>query len=495
MSATSRFPTLSQLRAADYSYFTQLGNYLQTIAPKTQSAVEQLAQDVQRPGGVEWHGRAADAAITDAGADVSRTRPLTWSWDDLAASTGRRQGELEAGTRSALDAVDDAERDGFDVGEDYTVTDTYDAETQEEYDERLEEAEAHAGLIGHRVTMLVGNESRINGELRAMSAGWGTLTFKEGPGGIGDDPAEHDPTIAGLGTDPTQEHQDGSPYDLGVTIPGTGILITGDPESGHPQLHIPGTQWNGDNPFPVPDGQRPLPTGTAVGPDGQQYAFYSIKPYGPGTEPKDFIAPESHVQNLADPTHDLGSLQGTLLNSTQRVGISQASGVYDPRTNRMVIVGNIGADGQRAMWQSDPIKPGDAPNAWMNNMHQTGTFTNVGAGDRENQIVALPKGGYLLTSASNGQAVVGVTAATPDGLLNAAPQSLTPAAIPSGPGMQPGIPYGPTVTKIDVLPNGQEQVTLRTSTWPAPENWPTGPGAPPTPYHPRTYTSTFDINP
>jgi hypothetical protein len=122
----------------------------------------------------------------------------------------------------------------------------------------------------------------------------------------------------------------------------------------------------------------------------------------------------------------------------------------------------------------------------MNNMHQTGTFTNIGAGDRENQIVALPKGGYLLTSASNGQAVVGVTAATPDGLLNAAPQSLTPASILSGPGMQPGSPYGPTVTKIDALPNRQEQVTLRTSTWPAPENWPTGPGAPPTPYHPRT---------
>jgi hypothetical protein len=495
MSATSRFPTLSQLRASDYSYFGQLRSYLQAIAPKTQHAVEQLAQDVQRPGGVEWQGRAADAAIAGAGADLSRTRPFTWSWDDMAASTGRWQDELEAGTRSALDAVRDAERDGFEVGEDYSVADTREAETEEEYEDRLEQAEAHADQIGHRVTMLVGNDSRISGEVKAMSAGWGTLNFKEGPGDIGGDPAEHDPTIAGPGTDPTQEHQDGPPYDLGVTIPGTGILITGDPESGRPQLHIPGTKWNGDNPFPTLDNERPLPTGTAVGPNGQQYAFYSVKEYGQGTDPKDYIGPDSHVQNLADPTHDLGALHGTLLDSTQTVGISQASGVYDPKSNRMVIVGNIGPNGQRALWQSDPIKPGDAPNAWMNSMHQTGTFTNVGAGDRENQIVGLPQGGYLLTSASNGQAVTGLTAATPDGLLHAAPQSITPATIPSGPGMQAGVPYGPTVTKIDVLPNGQEQVTLRTSTWPAPEGWPTGPDAPKVPYHPRTYTSTIDINP
>jgi hypothetical protein len=495
MAATSRFPTLSQLRASDYSYFGQLGSYLQKISPKTQQALEQFTQDVQHPGGVPWEGKAATAAITQAGSDLSTTRPFTWSWDDVASNTQRWEDELEAGTRTALDAVADAERDGFEVGEDYTVSDTYDAETEEEYEERLEQAEAHAGLIGHRVTMLVGNETRIDGQMRAMSAGWGTLNFKESPGGgPDDDPTQHDPTIAGPGTDPTQEPQDGSPSDLGVTIPGTGILITGDPETGHPQLHIPGTKWNGDNPFPVPDGQRPLPTGTAVGPDGQQYAFYSIKPYGQGAQPKDFIAPESHVQNLADPTHDLGPLQGTLLNSTQRVGISQASGVYDPKTNRMMIVGNVGADGQRALWQSDPIKPGDAPNAWMNSMHQTGTFGNVGAGDRENQIVSLPKGGYLLTSASNGQPVVGLTSATPEGLLGATPQSLTPATLPSA-GNLPAVPYGPTVTKIDILPNGQEQVTLRTSTWPTPEGWPTGQDAPPAPYHPRTYTSTFDINP
>jgi len=497
MPAAPRFPTLSQLRASDYSYFGQLGSYLQKIAPKAQSALEELAEDVTHPGGADWEGMAADAAIAQAQSDVVTARTFMWSWDDAAASTQRWQEELEAGTRTALDAVDDAEADGFEVGEDYSVTDTYEAETDEEYDERLEQAEAHAGLIGHRVSTLVGNESLINGQLRAMSAGWGTLNFKEGGGDGGQpgdgDPNEHDPRIVGPGTDPVEEDPNGNPYDLGATIPGTGILVTGDPKTGKPQLHIPGTKWNGDNPFPTLKDERPLPTGTAVGPDGRLYALYSIKKYGTGTDPKDYIGPESHVQDLADPAHDLGPLQGISLTG-QQVGISQASGVYDPKTNRMMIVGNIGPNGQRALWQSDPIKPTDSPNAWMNSMHEVNAFNNLGPGDRENQIIALPKGGYLLTSASNNGQIVGVTAATPQGLLNASSQPLTSGRIPS-PGNLPAFPYGPTVTDVKVLPNGQEQVTMRMSTWPTPEGWHPTPEAPSPPYVPHTYTTTFDIDP
>lgn len=309
-----------------------------------------------------------------------------------------------------------------------------------------------------------------------------------------DDEQPRDPTIAGLGSPPMPEKQNGSPYDLGATIPGTGIVITGDPESGHPRLHTPGKP-DVDNPFPVDDGFRALPTGTAVGPDGQQYAFYSVRPYGPGTSPENYIAPESRVQNLADPATDLGPLLGTPLGSETKVGISQASGVYDPASGTMMIVGNVGQDGQRALWQSAPVAAGDPPNAWMNSLHEVGTFNNLGPGDRENQIVSLPQGGYLLASASDDGQVVGVTAGSPQGLLQAPSQDLTgPGFIPS-PGNEPAVPYGPSIVNIETLPNGQEQVTMRVSTWPRPEGWPTGPDAPPPPYHPRTYTTTFNVNP
>lgn len=304
----------------------------------------------------------------------------------------------------------------------------------------------------------------------------------------------HDPTIAGVGSPPMPERQDGSPYDLGATIPGTGIVITGDPESGHPRLRIPG-QPDVDNPFPVDEGFRALPTGTAVGPDGQQYAFYSVRPYGPGTSPDNYIAPESRVQNLADPTTDLGPLLGTPIGSDTKVGISQASGVYDPASGTMVIVGNVGQDGQRALWQSAPVAAGDPPHAWMNSLQEVGTFNNLGPANRENQIVALPQGGYLLASASDGSQVVGVAAGSPQGLLQAPPQDLTGPGLVASPGNLPAFPYGPSIVNVETLPNGQEQVTMRISTWPTPEGWPIGPDAPPPPYHPRTYTTTVTVNP
>lgn len=304
----------------------------------------------------------------------------------------------------------------------------------------------------------------------------------------------HDPTIAGVGSPPMPERQDGSPYDLGATIPGTGIVITGNPESGHPRLRIPG-QPDVDNPFPVDEGFRALPTGTAVGPDGQQYAFYSVRPYGPGTSPDNYIAPESRVQNLADPTTDLGPLLGTPIGSDTKVGISQASGVYDPASGTMVIVGNVGQDGQRALWQSAPVAAGDPPHAWMNSLQEVGTFNNLGPANRENQIVALPQGGYLLASASDGSQVVGVAAGSPQGLLQAPPQDLTGPGLVASPGNLPAFPYGPSIVDVETLPNGQEQVTMRISTWPTPEGWPIGPDAPPPPYHPRTYTTTVTVNP
>lgn len=308
------------------------------------------------------------------------------------------------------------------------------------------------------------------------------------------DSQPHDPTIAGVGSPPMPERQDGSPYDLGATIPGTGIVITGDPESGHPRLRLPG-QPDIDNPFPVDDGFRALPTGTAVGPDGQQYAFYSVRPYGPGTSPDNYIAPESRVQNLADPATDLGPLLGTPIGSDTKVGISQASGVYDPASGTMVIVGNVGQDGQRTLWQSAPVAAGDPPHAWMNSLQEVGTFNNLGPANRENQIVALPQGGYLLASASDGGQVVGVAAGSPQGLLQAPPQDLTGPGLIASPGNLPAFPYGPSIVDVETLPNGQEQVTMRISTWPTPEGWPTGPDAPPPPYHPRTYTTTVTVNP
>jgi hypothetical protein len=79
--------------------------------------------------------------------------------------------------------VDDAVRDGFRVGEDYSCTDTRKVSTRAQLEQRQAEAEAHANYIRHRVAQLVGNDQHLTADLKQATAGWGNLTFPESGGG------------------------------------------------------------------------------------------------------------------------------------------------------------------------------------------------------------------------------------------------------------------------------------------------------------------------
>jgi hypothetical protein len=99
--------------------------------------------------------------------------------------------------------------------------------------------------------------------------------------------------------------------------------------------------------FPVPEGERALVTGTAVGPDGHRYAFFSIKKYGDDQSPGAFIGENSHVIDLDHTGVDLGPLQ-----TMDGRAIAQASGVFDPKTNRMYVVGNQNGNGPRTLYSA-----------------------------------------------------------------------------------------------------------------------------------------------
>ena len=257
--------------------------------------------------------------------------------------------------------------------------------------------------------------------------------------------------------------------DLDFTIPGTDIVLGGDGKHGYPQISVPGV-YEGNNPLPVPRGTRPLPTGTATGPNGEKYGFYAIVPYYlPNGHFNDtvFTSDDTVVVDLAHPDKILFTLKG----------ISQASGAYDAQSGRMVILGNT-QSGDRALWQSAPISNNAA---WGNTLQQLGTFSGAMNGDRESQIVALPKGGFLVVGAGTDRTyhctlpIEAVTAATPQGLLTATPTAIVP------PQNLPGV-YGPTITDIQEI-KGKEVVTIRMSTF----GW--------IHYDPHTYKATFTITP
>jgi hypothetical protein len=176
-----RWPTVTELKSGSFSHLGRFADWCDQISDKAESAFGEVAQTVRRPGGVEWEGEAADAAIGRADLDLVKVRGWVWGHREAAVIARQGQDQLEAGQREALETVGDAERAGFKVGEDYRVTDTRGVSTRGELDARRAVAEAHSNFIRHRVGHLVANDIALTGRLKEATADFGNLTFEESP--------------------------------------------------------------------------------------------------------------------------------------------------------------------------------------------------------------------------------------------------------------------------------------------------------------------------
>ena len=419
------------------------------------------AQSLQLPKiAVDLENIAAALALAQkaAAAEISTLEAQLQRLDNLIgeAVNMEKDPNLTAADRNALNAL-------ITGCEDDAIADTKAAVAQlnsirNSYASSLDQAQSDLAKDGYDPARLWGVDNHEVEGVRGFGPG-GAPQDTGGPKG---------PSIDGPATAPKIEGQNtGKQDDLDTTIPGTGIALGGDGKDGYPHIHVPGV-YDGQNPLPVPPDSRPLPTGTAIGPNGEKLAFYAIVPYhNPDGSPNaSYTSPDTVVVDLAHPDTPLYTLRG----------ISQASGAYDAKSGRMVVLGNT-PDGQRALWQSDPVGQNSK---WGNCLQQQGTFSGAMNGNRESQIVALPKGGFMVVGAGetpNHQTlpIQAVAAGTPQGLLTAAPTALvTPQTLPQV--------YGPTITDIQEV-SGKEVVSMRVSTY--------GDGQ----YDPHTYTSTFTVTP
>jgi hypothetical protein len=471
------------------------GGHLQQAAMGWQrqaDLTEQLYGQAQHAvDSAPWTGAAADRASAKLFENLVKIRgalDLLKKAEKIATAGAEA---IDAAKRAAVAAIQDAVSQFFAVSEDLSVTDRMPWYFSAALALVRKIAAAHFQAdIRAKAMMLALADENVANQLDAVAASMQGFDLEGGKGGL---PAAGDPQIVG---GPGPLTRDGTQGDLNATIPGTGIEISGDGRSGYPTLNgernpleIPG------NPLPTPEHPnpdaptRPLPTGTIVGPDGKQYALYSEVPYRlPNGEPNpEYATADTTVVDMNDPSKSIGVLPG----------ISQASGVYDPKTNRMIVVGNTGphpGDRTRTLYKSEPIDPAN-PNAWMQTLKPQGEIQGL-PGDRENQLVALKGGGFMLVGSDNfdpkvpgDQPMGAITALTPEGLLNA---QATPL-FPPGQGTWPGgaAPYGPTVVDTVYDPvTGKETVQLRVSTWEDPPDWNHEGDKP---YNPRTYQTEVTV--
>ncbi|WP_234821465.1 hypothetical protein [Mycolicibacter virginiensis] len=466
----SGLPPLTEIEDANWDYLTTNAIAWTNLANTWEAAFTEVRDASKSPGGTPWTGAGAEAFQQRAAADVVKIHGPADMLRNAAAIATRGAQAQQSNKGLVLSAVNTAEREDFRVGDDYSVTDTrsYYSSAAEQV-QRETAAERHSSFIKSRAANLVNNEQEIARQLNTATAGLHGFAFPEdgadgGAGGNGQprvvlvDDVKRDPTIKGPATTPAHE-QNG--YDLQDQFQdGKGPIFGGDPRDGVPRS--PASQL-----AQGPPGTRPLPTGTALGPDGHRYAFFS-NPDGTVAPGINEFVTNGAVWDYTDPAHPVkvGDLPG----------IYQASGVYDAATNQMVIVGNTSnrnGDLTRGLWVSGPIDPAQ-PNSWVNSLQHVG---DVGLpGDRESQLIALQGGGYALVGATNGGPVQAISSATPQGLTSATPQTLLSQ------GQLPTV-YGPTVMGTSLDPaTGVETIQLRVSTWPP------GPI-----YDPNTWTTTFEV--
>lgn len=354
---------------------------------------EQYSKAQSTVDGLPWTGAASDRANDKLSENMAMIQGALDLMRQAAGIAKSGAESIDTAKSDAVNAIKNAEDQFFSVSEDLTVTDRipWIISPVMALMRKLQATHAQADIRA-KAAVLEFTDQKVADQLDVMTARLHEFDLEGGKGGETGAAPSKAPQITGR---PGPLRRDGTQGDLNSTLPGTGIEISGDGRTGYPTLNgqrnpleIAANQTSPDNPEGK-DRVRPLPTGTIVGPDGKQYALYSEVPYElpDGTKNREYATADTTVVDLADPSKSLGVLPA----------IAQASGAYDPKTNRMVVVGNTGphpGDRTRMLYVSDPIDPAN-PNGWMQTLKPQGEIQGL-PGDRESQLVALKGGGFML---------------------------------------------------------------------------------------------------
>ena len=167
-------PTLSQLQSWDTDHLANAAAYWTATAERWEDAFIQMRNQAHA---IEWEGLGGDAVRTRTSGDLAVVTGKTNQLRNAAKIARIGASNISAAQRRALYAVEDARNEGFQVGEDLSVTDTRASVTAAEQAGRQAQAQAFAADINQRATLLLGVEGDVSGQLGAAAAGVGAIKF------------------------------------------------------------------------------------------------------------------------------------------------------------------------------------------------------------------------------------------------------------------------------------------------------------------------------
>ncbi|ORW04875.1 hypothetical protein AWC15_02660 [Mycobacterium lacus] len=182
MAVSAALPTLSQVQAMDTTHLREASAYWTRTANLWEEVFSEVHKRVWAPGGTPWTGRAGAAAEQRSARDLVKVRAACDRLHQAATIARRGDEALRACHEAVLEAVCDARAEGFEVGEDYSVSDRSSGGSAEFRAARVAAAQGHASFIRHRVGALVAKDHEIATQIAAATQGIDTLTFEEAPG-------------------------------------------------------------------------------------------------------------------------------------------------------------------------------------------------------------------------------------------------------------------------------------------------------------------------
>ncbi|EID15887.1 hypothetical protein MXEN_05410 [Mycobacterium xenopi RIVM700367] len=170
--------TRSRIEAFDQTadVLTELAQRLRAGSQVLQSVADAYVDQIRAPNGTEWQGEAATGFLEEALPDQQSVNRAV-EHANAMADTAERGGDCVRGAReSALEAITEAEEDGFTVGEDLSVTDNAAPASAAARAARQAAAVAHRNYIAHWAARLDAANASIGAQLNAGAAEMTAMT-------------------------------------------------------------------------------------------------------------------------------------------------------------------------------------------------------------------------------------------------------------------------------------------------------------------------------
>jgi hypothetical protein len=213
-------PTLSQIEAWSTDHLDTAATHWSETAETWEHAFTIIHREAPNPGGTQWIGAAADAAVLRTGTDRV---VVVGAADSLhsAAQVARYGAQEIVGARElALQAVNDARASGFNVGEDLSVTSRLSGGPPAVLAARQAQAQAFAAAIRAGAENLVAVDTEVAGKVSAAIAGVNSAQF-------GDTPAaptqQKKPTIQAVDNHTVKEDPPPKPPEPNPNYPGRDV--------------------------------------------------------------------------------------------------------------------------------------------------------------------------------------------------------------------------------------------------------------------------------